>query len=357
VALHYNGVRWLSVPTGVVRPLFTVHGNDTRVAATGGAFSGVLIELEGNAFVDRTPVGAPQINGVFISPAGPAAAVGSEGTFALRGPDAWELKTPVTTTGPRDFHATWMDTAGGVWAVGGDLTIDQSHGILAYAGSAAIGRNFLSDGPCAPGSAGKPGTVSYSRDILPLFNSAGCLNAGCHAGVLLSSEYDLTTYEGTFGPGLAARNFGMCDVVPGNPDASFLIEKLGPSPRIGLTMPNGLNPLRPDQIALVRTWILEGARKDTLPPPGSFSRGDANGDGGFNIADASFTLNFLFLGGIDPPCLASADSNGDGDVNIADASFTLNFLFLGGGAPPAPYPGCAQNQAGARLSCDTSTCE
>jgi hypothetical protein len=94
-----------------------------------------------------------------------------------------------------------------------------------------------------------------------------------------------------------------------------------------------------------------------LPPEGvRFIRGDANADASVNIADASFLLNFLFLGGPDPKCAATADANDDGAANIADASFILNYLFLGGRDIPAPnacgegpaaeveecgeYPGC-----------------
>jgi predicted GH43/DUF377 family glycosyl hydrolase len=92
-----------------------------------------------------------------------------------------------------------------------------------------------------------------------------------------------------------------------------------------------------------------------LPPAGlgPFLRGDANGDAAVNIADASFGLNFLFLGGGEPPCKAAADANGDGAVDIADASFTLNFLFLGGREPPAPFPGCGRSAEGgdAALGC------
>jgi hypothetical protein len=73
-----------------------------------------------------------------------------------------------------------------------------------------------------------------------------------------------------------------------------------------------------------------------------FKRGDSNSDGTANIADASFTLNFLFLGGRDPTCSAAADANGDGTVNIADASFLLNFLFLGGRDLPFPFPDCGR---------------
>jgi PKD repeat protein len=97
--------------------------------------------------------------------------------------------------------------------------------------------------------------------------------------------------------------------------------------------------VRFDNLCIVRDPESEcGGHQDGAGP---FVRGDSNADGAHNIADASFTLNFLFLGGREPPCNAAADVNGDGNVNIADASFGLNFLFLGGREPPAPFPDCA----------------
>ncbi len=93
----------------------------------------------------------------------------------------------------------------------------------------------------------------------------------------------------------------------------------------------------------------------TPPVPGlapKFLRGDANSDGAVNIADAQFTLNFLFLGGPALPCEAAGDSNSDAGVNIADAQFSLNFLFLGGPAPTAPFPECAEVEV--PLSCEDS---
>jgi hypothetical protein len=44
-----------------------------------------------------------------------------------------------------------------------------------------------------------------------------------------------------------------------------LFEKLGPSPRFGVRMPDRLPPLSDAQIALVETWIREGARDDVTP--------------------------------------------------------------------------------------------
>ncbi len=76
------------------------------------------------------------------------------------------------------------------------------------------------------------------------------------------------------------------------------------------------------------------------PSGAPFQRGDSNGDGAVNISDPSYNLNFLFLGGPEPPCLAAADTNGDGDVNISDPSYNLNFLFLGGPQPDEPFPDC-----------------
>jgi PKD repeat protein len=87
------------------------------------------------------------------------------------------------------------------------------------------------------------------------------------------------------------------------------------------------------------------------PPTGvSFVRGDTNADGSVNIADASFLLNFLFLGGPDPKCMAAADGNADGGANIADASFILNFLFLGGRDIPAPNA-CGQEPKAEEADC------
>jgi sugar lactone lactonase YvrE len=359
VALHFNGTRWTRVSTGVTRPLFTVHGNASRVVATGGAFEGVLLELEGAAFVDHTPSGAPQLNGVFVSegttPAGPAAAVGAEGSFATWGEAGWELKPPVVAARALDFHATWVDSSSGVWAVGGDLSVDQSYGVLAYAGSSTIGRHFVSD-PCPLGEVGKPGTVSYTQDIAPLFEKKGCTASVCHGGLLPASEYDMRRYDDLFGPGLEAQAFFMCNIVPGNPEASFLIEKLRPNPRSGVRMPNGLTPLSEEEIALISTWILEGAALDT-PEPRPFRRGDADGDGRWNITDAVFTFNFLFNGGPVPPCRDAADSDDFEGINLTDGIFTLNFLFLGGRRIPAPYPSCGEDPTpNDGVTCDASPC-
>ena len=69
-----------------------------------------------------------------------------------------------------------------------------------------------------------------------------------------------------------------------------------------------------------------------------FHRGDANGDGGLNITDGIYILNYLFLGGETPGCLEAANPNDDDGVNITDGIYVLNFLFLGGPEPAPPGP-------------------
>ncbi|HVM96806.1 MAG TPA: hypothetical protein VMT89_10470, partial [Candidatus Acidoferrales bacterium] len=275
--LHYDGMAWSIIPSNTTQPLFTVHGNDSLVAVSGGFAGGVILESQGDPFIDRAPVGSPQMNGVFVPPDGQAVAAGIVGSLALRGADGWSLANTGLTT-PLDFHSTWVDPDGGIWAVGGDLS-SLNNGMLAYGGTQSIGSQVKPLVLCPPLSSGPNGplTVSYTHDIVPLFNNATCTSITCHGGPFPSNSYDMRTYESTFGPGLFAKSLKLCEIVPGDPDNSFLLEKLGPTPRIGVRMPNSLAPLTDDQIALVRTWILEGAYDDSpaTPTPTSTTIGSA----------------------------------------------------------------------------------
>ncbi|MGE4620315.1 MAG: hypothetical protein AAEJ04_10965, partial [Planctomycetota bacterium] len=93
-----------------------------------------------------------------------------------------------------------------------------------------------------------------------------------------------------------------------------------------------------DQNDLAARYIaaLGGGGGPTGP---TFGRGDCNADGGYNIADAIFTLAALFSGGPAGPCDDACDANDDGGINIADAIFTLAALFSGGPPPADPAPG------------------
>jgi hypothetical protein len=71
-----------------------------------------------------------------------------------------------------------------------------------------------------------------------------------------------------------------------------------------------------------------------------FIRGDGNADGLFNIGDAVYLLDYLFVSTGPVPCEAAADTNCDALIDLADSIYTLEALFAGGSDPPYPYPGC-----------------
>jgi len=266
VALRFNGSVWSEIASSTNRTLFTVHGNDDTVAATGGFIDGVIVEDEGSGFALRNPPGTEQMNGVFLTPDGDGLAVGVAGAATRRTSFGWEVQDTGLETS-LDFHAGWIDAEGGLWAVGGDLTTALNQGMVAYSGARTISSEFVGIAPCRPGTVRPEATVSYFNDIVPLFETAGCTSIVCHGGPFPSSGYDLRTFATTFGPAVQANLFDLCNVTPGDPDASYLLEKLNPGPRFGAQMPNLRPPLSSAEIDLVRTWILEGAGDDSPATP------------------------------------------------------------------------------------------
>jgi hypothetical protein len=136
VVLHYDGASWATVDSGTPRSLFTIHGNASTTVAVGGFFDqGLVIERQGSgSFATRTPAGIPQLNGVFIPPDGQGVAVGNFLSTAVRDGGNWQVVDQGDDQQSRDFHATWVDSEGGIWAVGGDLSLDLVNGVLSYGG-------------------------------------------------------------------------------------------------------------------------------------------------------------------------------------------------------------------------------
>lgn len=138
--LHFDGVAWSVLDSGVSRFLFTVHGGGPVLALVGGFFlDGVLLERQQDgSFRSRRPSGAPQLNGVFVPPSGDAVAVGNGLSVAVRSSSGWALVDEGDDQALRDFHAVWIDADDGIWAVGGDLTVDLNDGVLAYGGPQSV---------------------------------------------------------------------------------------------------------------------------------------------------------------------------------------------------------------------------
>jgi len=66
-------------------------------------------------------------------------------------------------------------------------------------------------------------------------------------------------------------------------------------------------------------------------------RGNIDGDGGFNIADLIYLVEYLFFGGDPPPCPEEGNTDGIGGLNVVDLIYLVKYLFQGGDPPP-PCP-------------------
>jgi hypothetical protein len=138
VILHFDGVAWSLVPSGVSTQLFTIHGGGSVLAAVGGFQEGQILERnDSGSFISRAPSGTPRLNGVFVPPSGDAVAVGISLAVAARSASGWTLVDEGTDPLLRDFHAVWIDSEDGIWAVGGDLGF-LTDGVLAYGGPQTV---------------------------------------------------------------------------------------------------------------------------------------------------------------------------------------------------------------------------
>ena len=94
--------------------------------------------------------------------------------------------------------------------------------------------------------------MEFSRDIQPILNQ-NCV--ACHGGVRQKNGVSFIFREEALGRGKSGRR----TIVPGDPDGSELIARVtskDPEAR----MPYHGPPLQPQQIALLRQWIKEGAK-------------------------------------------------------------------------------------------------
>jgi mono/diheme cytochrome c family protein len=94
--------------------------------------------------------------------------------------------------------------------------------------------------------------VDFSRDIRPIFNQY-CVS--CHGGVRQKSDVSFIYRDEALGKGSSGR----ATIVPGRPEASELIARITSNdPEV--RMPYHAPPLPPQQIALLKQWIKDGAQ-------------------------------------------------------------------------------------------------
>ncbi|MGI8892459.1 MAG: T9SS type A sorting domain-containing protein [Bacteroidia bacterium] len=120
-------------------------------------------------------------------------------------------------------------------------------------------------------------TVAFAQNTLNLVDNifkANC-TLGCHNSVDMAGLMDLSGTPGQVSANLVnvaptnpfSNNLGDKRVDPGYPHRSFLFKKLNQGldphlmldPQEGLSMPQGAASLPPEQIELMRQWILKGA--------------------------------------------------------------------------------------------------
>lgn len=95
--------------------------------------------------------------------------------------------------------------------------------------------------------------ISYADDVQPIFDRS-C--AGCHGN---SGGVNLTSFSRLMGS--VGNNYSDNVVVPGDADASGLVDKIEPNPQFGNRMPTG-GSLTPTEIQTIRTWINQGAENN-----------------------------------------------------------------------------------------------
>jgi hypothetical protein len=133
------------------------------------------------------------------------------------------------------------------------LTFHRRHLIMAVVAVVLISGGLATwrgVGPFRYTRSGDP--VRFSRDIRPILNQNCVL---CHGGVRQKNGVSFIFREEALGVGKSGRR----TIVPGKPDSSELIARItstDPEAR----MPYHAPPLPPEQIALLRRWIKEGAK-------------------------------------------------------------------------------------------------
>ncbi len=93
------------------------------------------------------------------------------------------------------------------------------------------------------------GPVSFARQVLPIFETT-C--GDCHGGEATEVELGLLTYESV----MKGSEYGTV-VEAGDPGASLLMEMI-----VAGEMPQDAPALEEDEIAVIRSWIEQGAQNN-----------------------------------------------------------------------------------------------
>ena len=127
---------------------------------------------------------------------------------------------------------------------------------------AGSGEGLDQNGQPLSGGGGAPGglqpTLASIQDHVFTVN---CAVSGCHGGG--TAQFGLRLDPGFSAGNLinvpSPRDSNLIRVVPGDPDASFLIQKLQGTQTLGERMPDGGPYLTTATVNVIRQWIQDGA--------------------------------------------------------------------------------------------------
>ena len=109
-----------------------------------------------------------------------------------------------------------------------------------------------------------PASVSFAADVQPIF-TAKCASAGCHASS--SPQAGLVLASGSAYASIVNVNAAQCGgtrkrVLPGDPDNSYIIDKLLGSNLCGGAKMPASGTMDPGQIDTIAAWICAGAQNN-----------------------------------------------------------------------------------------------
>jgi len=254
----------------------------------------------------------------------------------------------------------WVDSIG-VDVISSSLGYTDWHTAEDYDGNTCVTTNAAdyaaSVGIVVVNSAGNDGPSPSSLGAPADADSIVAVGAVASNGLIIGFSSRGPTYDGRIKPEVCAQGSGTY----GASSSSDYYITTASGTSLSCPLVAGAAALiieaRPEWTAMqVRNALMMTASRSLIPdnnygwgianawsamwymytPP--YLQGDANYDGKFNVSDAVYIINYVFVEGAAPqPVLEAGDANDDGEVNVTDAVFLINFAFIPGSPAPPGY--------------------
>lgn len=145
-----DGGDFVRVPTDTQATLFTVAGHDGRCVVVGGGAEAVVLEETEAGFTHDDPADVALLQGVAFNEAGAGFASGEAGALLERTEAGWEVVDTGLTLTVQSLHAVWVDPAGGVWSVGGNVLSSLNAGVIVHRGAKTLPAPVVTPVPPPP---------------------------------------------------------------------------------------------------------------------------------------------------------------------------------------------------------------